>query len=124
MNLVWVFLGGGLGAVCRYGVALLLPTGPLRRGFFPWATFTANLAACIVLGLGLVLLSRGQLGRPAQLFLLTGFCGGFSTFSTYAVETLELAQGGHWAMALTYVTVSLLTGVLSLLAVLYGMADH
>ena len=124
MNLVWVFLGGGLGAVCRYGIALVLPAGPLREGHFPWATLTANLAACVLLGLGLALLSREQLARPAQVFLLTGFCGGFSTFSTYAVETLELAHGGHWTLALTYGLGSLLTGILSLWAVLYGLGHY
>ena len=124
MNAVWVFLGGGLGAVSRYGLALLLPGGPLREGHFPWATLTANLAACLLLGVGLALLSRHQLDRSAQLFLLTGFCGGFSTFSTYSVESLELAHSGHWWLALTYIVVSLLLGILSLWAVLYGMAEY
>ena len=124
MSVVWVFLGGGLGAVARYGLALALPIGPLREGVFPWATFAANALACLLLGAGLVLLTREQLSRPAQLLLLTGFCGGFSTFSTFAAELLELTHSGHWGVAVAYLVASLLAGVVSLFTVLYWFTDY
>lgn len=115
----WVFLGGGLGALSRYGLALLLPPQALTAGHFPWATLLANLAACLLLGIGLSLVGREQLPKAAQLLLLTGFCGGFSTFSTFAAELLQLLQHGHVPVALAYLTVSVVSGVLALAAVLY-----
>ena len=123
MSWAWVFLGGGLGALSRYGLALLLPPDPLSEGNFPWATLLANLLACLVLGYGLSLFWREQLPRTGQLLLLTGFCGGFSTFSTFAAELLQLLQHGHALIALTYLLVSVVFGTLALAGVLYLQGD-
>ena len=123
MNALFVFLGGGLGALVRYAIAQWLPPVSLRIGQFPWATLTANLLACTLLGIGLALLARGHLPRPAQLLLLTGFCGGFSTFSTFAAELLELLQGGHWPVAAAYLLTSLLMGIGSLFLSLQLLVD-
>ncbi len=123
MSWWWVFLGGGLGAVSRYGLALLLPPEPLSEGNFPWATLLANLIACLLLGYGLSLFWREQLPRAGQLLLLTGFCGGFSTFSTFAAELLQLLQYGHTLVALTYLAVSVLFGILALAGVLYLLGE-
>ena len=111
MNLLWVFLGGGLGAAARYGIARLLPTSDLGAGGFPWATLLANLLACALLGVALAYVLRGQLPRSGELLLVTGFCGGFSTFSTFAAELLLLLQSGNPVSALLYLVVSLLVGV-------------
>lgn len=80
----------------------------------PWATLLANVLACIVLGIGLGLVSREILTRPLQLLLLTGFCGGFSTFSTFGVEVFLLAEEGFSGLALLYLAMSLAGGVLAL----------
>lgn len=71
----------------------------------------ANILACVVLGLGLGYLSRELVSRPLQVFLLTGFCGGFSTFSTFAAELLLLGEEGHTGAALTYLGLSLAGGI-------------
>lgn len=89
-----VAAGGALGASARYGAELLRPT---PEGAFPWTTFTVNVIGCGVLGVLMVLLTERSaewsteaphpLLRP---FLGTGFCGGFTTFSTYSLQTERL----------------------------------
>ena len=105
--------------MARYGVALLFPVSLPGEGQIPWHTLTANLLACIVLGVGLALVTREQLSRSGQLLLLTGFCGGFSTFSTFAAEILQLVENGFWGAAAVYLALSLLFGCLAILGVLW-----
>ncbi|NJC27803.1 fluoride efflux transporter CrcB [Neolewinella antarctica] len=119
MGWLLVFLGGGLGSLSRYGIALALPTTDLSEGELPWATLLANVIACLLLGLGLALFSRGVLSKELSLLLLTGFCGGFSTFSTFSAEAFGLYEGGHWVAAGVYLLVSLLAGVLAVMGGLY-----
>ncbi|SER45306.1 fluoride efflux transporter CrcB [Neolewinella agarilytica] len=111
MSWLLVFAGGGLGSLARYGIARVMPPAELAEGEIPWFTLVANILACIVLGVGIGLLSKDQLSKPLQLLLLTGFCGGFSTFSTFAAELLLMGEEGHWGPALIYVALSLLGGV-------------
>lgn len=104
----WVFLGGGIGSLLRYGIArLTAPYAPL----FPYATLLANVLSCILLGYLAGLSLRGGLDEPPKLFLMTGLCGGFSTFSTFSNETFGLLQSGHFALAVLNVGGSLLLGL-------------
>jgi len=105
MTYLWVFIGGGLGSICRYGIARLVL--PLQAGF-PYATLIANALSCIVLGFLLALDRRELVPDLYKLMLMTGFCGGFSTFSTFTGETYGLMQSGHLAAALLNVGGSLL----------------
>lgn len=108
MSYVYVFIGGGLGSSCRFALAQWLPGA--KEGF-PYATLMANVVACFVLGVGLALVSKELLAEPHRLLLLTGFCGGFSTFSTFSAELIELySKGALWQAAL-YALISLLAGV-------------
>lgn len=99
-----VFVGGGLGSVTRYLIGLWL--WPLQ-GRFPWATFVANGLACLLLGLWMGWHQAGALSEQRRLLLATGFCGGFSTFSTYTAESFQLWQNGYQAHAFVYVLSSL-----------------
>lgn len=111
MSWLYVFLGGGLGSLARYGVARLLPTPDLTSGEMPWATLIANFLACITLGVLLGAVTKEAVAKPMQLLLMTGFCGGFSTFSTFAAEAWLLGEEGFAGVALGYVCLSLCLGV-------------
>ena len=118
MGWLLVFVGGGVGSLARYGLARWLPPAELAHGEVPWHTLAANLLACAVLAAGVVLVSRGTLGKEQQLLVLTGFCGGFSTFSTFALETLTLGEEGHYTAAAVYLGLSVVGGVAVLLGTL------
>ncbi|PHN05573.1 fluoride efflux transporter CrcB [Flavilitoribacter nigricans] len=111
LNFLFVFIGGGLGSMCRYGIARGMAHYKLN---FPLATFTANVLACIILGYLISLKSGDQVSGNTQLLIMTGFCGGFSTFSTFTAETHLLFQEGAYGQGLFYVGASLVVCLLSL----------
>ena len=101
---ILVFLGGGTGAVARFliGRWLAVPGG------FPWATFGINVAGSFLLGLLIVLCKD----RPGWLLLLgAGFCGGFTTFSAFSVETLRMLEAEEYASTGAYVLGSVIAGI-------------
>lgn len=107
-----VFLGGGLGSVCRYGLGIWAQPWQSR---FPVATLAANGLACVVLGAVLGLHLGGQIPERWRLLLATGFCGGFSTFSTFTAETWQLTQSGQTSAALLNVAANMGVCLLGLL---------
>jgi len=111
LNLLYVFIGGGLGAMTRYGISKWLP---LSIGEFPKATLIANILSCILLGYLMSLAVSKQLEPRLQLLLITGFCGGFSTFSTFSAETFLLLEAGHTSLALSYIGLSIITCLLGI----------
>lgn len=118
MNALYVFIGGGIGAVCRYAISLGI--NPSSKGF-PYATLAANFASSIILGL-LIGYYLGKVVPDRQkLLLMTGFCGGFSTFSTFSAETYNLINSQSFGIAITYVLSSIIICVLAIgLGVLLG----
>lgn len=119
---VWlaVFLGGGLGSVARFGLTRIWPLQPAT---FPWATLVANVLATVLLALVVGGWMKGWLrDQPlATKLITTGFCGGFSTFSTFSVESAQLVKSGHWQWAAVNVGVSVLACLLlSLLLIRQG----
>jgi CrcB protein len=88
-----VIIGGGIGAVTRYGATLL--AGRTLGTGFPWGTLAVNLAGCFLIGISLGLAERSTLMPPAtRLFFVTGFLGGLTTFSSYGLETVVAARTG------------------------------
>ncbi|MFI7190088.1 fluoride efflux transporter CrcB [Nocardia nova] len=108
-----VALGGGLGALARYGITHLLPTEP---GRFPWGTFAVDVSGCFAIGVLMVLITEVWTAHPLLRPLLgTGFLGGFTTFSTYAVEARNLLQPGNVPLAFAYLAGTLLCALLAAL---------
>lgn len=106
-SLLFVFLGGGLGSVVRYALGRWINS--THTSNFPFGTLAANVIACLTLGVLIGLADHRQMLSPnARLFWAVGFCGGFSTFSTFSHETLTLIQGGFSTISIIYVIISLL----------------
>jgi len=110
---LWVGLGGALGACGRFAVSQWLPLSVAGEAAFPWPTFVVNaIGACLI---GALVGAFGQsdwfvgAGRAA---LVTGVLGGFTTFSAFSLETVQLAQAGHAPLALGYAALSVLVCVL------------
>ncbi|PIM66606.1 fluoride efflux transporter CrcB [Streptomyces sp. JV178] len=104
-----VAVGGGIGATARYGASLLWPT---EATGFPWTTFWVNVVGCFVIGLFMVVITdvwaAHRLVRP---FFGTGVLGGFTTFSTYAVDIRNLVGEGHPRTALAYLAATLVAAL-------------
>ncbi|MBX6355091.1 MAG: CrcB family protein [Micromonosporaceae bacterium] len=93
--------GGAIGSAARFGLATVMPHHPSG---FPWATFATNVAGCFAIGVLMVVVADVLPGRPLlRPFLGIGVLGGFTTFSSYALETQRLAQAGAGATATVYV---------------------
>ncbi len=109
-----VFIGGGVGSVLRYSLGLIYPAKLL----IPTGTFLANVISCLLLGVLIGFQSKQWMSDGQKLLLVTGFCGGFSTFSTFSSEMLQMMQSGDYLWALGYSILSLVAGII---AILIGM---
>ena len=109
-----VAAGGALGAISRYGVDRVIE----HRGgtTFPWSTFAINVTGCLVVGFVIAaLVDRGSAPEWLRAGLVVGFCGGYTTFSTFAQETLDLVEAHDVAIALVSVSANVVLGVLAVL---------
>jgi CrcB protein len=94
-NILLVGLGGLIGSTARYLVAVLFD-GQFTSSF-PLATFTVNIVGCFFIGLFVAFSERGNILSPEwRMLLTTGFCGGFTTFSTFSYESIKLMQDGEF----------------------------
>jgi fluoride exporter len=121
IDVLWVGVGGAVGAITRYMFGLWIAE---RLGTsFPWGTMVINITGSLLIGLILTVLTDKVVADPAwRLLLVVGFLGGYTTFSSYTFEVLALASAGEWIFALAYVLGS---NVIGLLAVVLGaMVAH
>lgn len=117
MTVLWIGLGGFLGANARYGLSRLL-TERVGSGF-PWGTLLVNITGALAIGIVLETLTLKEVGNPVyRLLIAVGFLGGYTTFSTYTFEAIALVEQDRWAQVAAYVIGS---NVLALLACYLGM---
>lgn len=108
--LLIVGIGSFFGGMLRYGVSIGMKS-VCSQGF-PWGTWTVNLLGCFIFGSLSALFSKHQaLSHPSCLLLTTGFCGGFTTFSTFANESMQMLQDGNLGSFVSYVATSVIGGI-------------
>ena len=112
MNYLLVFIGGGIGSVLRFGISELLKPYSTT---FPLATFLANVLSCVLLGAAAGLFTTQSISPQQRLLIITGICGGFSTFSTFTNETYLLFQAGNIFFGVLNILLSLILCFICLL---------
>ncbi len=117
VKVLMLTLGGALGVNARYWLGDWMSRW--SRPLFPWATFTINFAGSFAIGFLAVVLARWLPHPHVRMLVIVGFLGGYTTFSSYAYESLILAERGEVGLALAYVTGSVTLG---LIAVTIGVA--
>jgi fluoride exporter len=103
-----VGVGGAAGSISRYMFTVFFLSS--QKGF-PWHTLTVNLLGSLLIGVGAGLFGGIEAERW-RLLLLTGFLGGFTTFSTFSIENMRMFQNGHWQLSLAYSLISVVAGLI------------
>lgn len=115
-NILLVALGGAAGSVARYLLSKAIQDTAATA--FPWGTMAVNVAGCLLIGLlyGLAAGDGTRLGADLKLMLTVGCCGGFTTFSTFANESLTLAKSGDALLSAAYIGSSVALGIIAVMA--------
>ena len=103
-----VALGGAAGSLLRFAGQKLLPAQS-----FPYGTFGVNLTGCLLIGVFWAFFQKGALTNDGRLLLITGLCGGFTTFSSFTLESMHLLQSGRWGVFILYIIASVVLGLLA-----------
>ena len=110
-DIILVGIGSGIGGICRYLISLAVSH---ECNGFPWGTFTVNVGGCLLIGILWGVTSRfHNLSSAFTLFLMVGFCGGFTTFSTFSKEGLTLLQANNYVLFSLYVVGSVVLGIMA-----------
>lgn len=107
-NLLLVGFGGAVGSVLRYSMQRFINTASI-----PYGTLLVNLAGCFLIGLLWGLLSKNSISQSGGLLLMSGFCGGFTTFSAFTYEGVQMMQDNRWIMLAVYVSASVFGGLVA-----------
>lgn len=111
MNFAMIFIGGGLGAVVRYILSLVIP-----KMVFPLYTLAANFIGCFIASAVITFfVLKSNFNTTFKLLIITGFCGGLTTLSTLSLEVMEFIQTGSYLKACTYIFTSLLICAISVI---------
>lgn len=104
LNVLAIFIGGGLGSLVRYGISVLLRMHSMN---FPFATLTVNIIGSLILGFTAALFwNKAHLNDTLKIAITIGFCGGLTTFSTFSWETFDLIKNGETFLAIFYIFIS------------------
>jgi fluoride exporter len=108
-TIFYIAIGGGIGSVLRYLTSLLV--GKYCHSVFPYGTFLANIIGCLLIGLFVGYFEKNVLlSKELKFFLVTGLCGGYTTFSAFSNENVQLVQNNQMGMALLYTALSVVIG--------------
>jgi len=110
-TIIWIFLGGGFGTLVRYGIGTQV--SGLSKSSFPIGTLAVNLIGCLIIGLIYGYFEKHQETQSDWKLILTiGFCGGFTTFSAFSIDAIQLVKGGNLLLAILYIFSSVFIGIL------------
>jgi fluoride exporter len=122
MNLIWIIIGGSIGALLRYGTTLMCSR--IFGTAFPVGTLVVNLAGCLLIGAVMGLAERGSFVTPAfRLFFVTGFLGALTTFSTYAWESMSAFRNESIGTAFLNIMINNIAG-LGLVLIGFWVVKH